>query len=77
MERDTDEMMVILKEKYPHVAPILPRLEDAMSAVDHFNGGHGTFTIHMKKGIIPTLDVLMRHFFKEDEDQSGQHKQVS
>ena len=72
MDRDCDELMAILKEKYPHVAPIASRLEEAMSAVDHFNGGHGTFTIHMKKGIVPTLDVLMRHFFKEDEDQSQQ-----
>lgn len=74
--KDTAELLAV---RFPHVAPLVPDLNERCGAIIQCNQGHGTLSMQLKgfvngKLIVPVIDVLLRHF-RKDKDEKPAHTQ--
>jgi hypothetical protein len=63
---DTKKLLAVKLKNLP--VDTAEKLDEAIGQAKHFNGGYATLTVFVKRGIVPIVDVLMRHFMHDKEE---------
>lgn len=66
---DTKKLLAV---KLPHVpVDVLERLDAYIKTANELNGGYAVFTLPLKNGKIPEMDVQMRDFFRDPQKKAS------